>query len=406
LTSDPSDLFTASSCSITAGTLSGEFTVARDAPDGSYTVAVETNAGPSDSATSVFTVGPIPGHAARINGVTMVPDPSDIGQSSKVLFTVAVQNIGTSDISTARVRVKIFRPDGSLASSPYRSITSFKAATERTAQVTYALSSSAPLGDWKYDVYIYRVISTKTTLLDQDTGQRFTVQSPLKTGKILSVAASPDPVGQGGATAFTVTFRNTGNVIWSTAKLTARIYKPGSTTVYATRSLTVSKIAPNVEYSYQVKWKPSSSASLGTYTYDVYLTYKSTVLDSSIGNPVTVEPIVKTGVIVAVADAPDPAARGSTATFTVTVKNTGNFIWSSGKVTVKIYKPGSTSVYTTKSLSISNIAPGDEYTYNVKWTVSSSATKGTYTYNVYFYYGTSTLMDSDEGNPSNTITVN
>jgi hypothetical protein len=67
-----------------------------------------------------------------------------------------------------------------------------------------------------------------------------------------------------------VKFENTGNVIWSTAKLRAKIHKPDSTTVYATRRLTVSEIVPNVEYSYQVKWTASSSAALGTYTYDVY----------------------------------------------------------------------------------------------------------------------------------------
>jgi len=341
-----------------------------------------------------------PAYAAAITGMTVVPDP--VGQGSKMIFTVDVQNTGSKDISTAKVQLKIYKPAGSLASSPFKSITSFKAGTERTVEVTYTLSSSAPLGYWTYRVYVYR----GSTLLDQVTDQGFTVQPAVKTGEILSVTANPDPVGRGGATAFTVTFNNTGNVVWSTAKLTAKIHKPGSTTVYVTRSLTVSNIAPNVEYSRGVMWTPSSSALLGTYTYDVYLTYGSLVLDSSIGNTVTVEPIVKTGEIVSVADAPDPLARPGTATFTVTVKNTGNTIWSSGKVTIKIHKPGSATVYTTKSLSISNIVPGVEYTYNVKWTVSSSATTGTYTYDVYFYYGTSTLMDSDVGNPSNTIQVN
>jgi len=305
-------------------------------------------------------------------------------------------------MTSARVQLRIYRPDGRLASSPSKSITRFMAGSERTVQITYTLSSSAPLGAWACDVYVYR----GSTLLDQVADQGFTVQPPVKTGEILSVAADPDPVGAGGTTAFAVTFRNTGNIIWSTAKLTAKIHKPDSTTVYATRSLTVSKIVPNVEYSYDVKWKPSSSAALGTYTYDAYLTYRSTVLDSSIGNTVTVVPMVKTGEITSVTDAPDPVARGETATFTVTVKNTGNTIWSSGKVKVKIYKPDGTTLYTTKSLSISNLMPGVEYTYNVKWTVSSYATTGTYRYDVYFYYGASTLMDSDEGNPSNTITIN
>jgi len=342
-------------------------------------------------------------YAANIDNIDLVPDPSNVGQSSKMVYTITVQNTGINDISSAKVQVKIYMPGiGTPASSPYKYIMSFKAGTERTVNVTYTLSSSAPLGYWTYSVNVYR----GSTLLDQVADQGFTVQPPVKTGEILSVTADPDPVGAGGATAFTVVFKNTGNIIWSTAKLTAKIYKPDSTTPYTTRYRTVSKIAPNVEYSYQVKWKPSSSAPLGTYTYDVYLTYRSTVLDSSISNTVTVAPIVKTGKITSVTDAPDPVTRGETATFTVTVKNTGNFIWSSGKVKVKIYKPGSTSVYTTKSLSISNIAPGVEYAHDVKWAVSSTATTGAYRYDVYFYYGASTLMDSDEGNPSNTVTVN
>ena len=234
-------------------------------------------------------------YAARITGIAVVPDPSGVGQGSKMIFTVSVQNTGAKDISTARVQVKIYKPDGTLAASPYKSVSSFVAGTERTVQITYTLSSSAPLGVWTYGVYVYRVTYTSTTLLDQVTGQSFTVQ-----------------------------------------------------------------------------------------------------------------PVVMTGEIVSVADAPDPVTRGSTVTFTVTVENTGNVIWSSGKVTVKIYKPGG-SLYTTKSLSISNILPGVEYTYNVKWTVSSYAPKGTYRYDVYFYRVsgyTSILMDSDVGSPSNTIQVN
>ena len=125
--------------------------------------------------------------------------------------------------------------------------------------VTYTLSSSALLGDWTYGVYVYR----GSTLLDQVTGQGFTVQPAVKSGEILSVTADPDPVGQGGATAFTVTFENTGNVVWSTAKLTAKIYKPGSTSVYTTKSLSISNIAPGVEYTYNVKWAVSSYADGG-----------------------------------------------------------------------------------------------------------------------------------------------
>jgi photosystem II stability/assembly factor-like uncharacterized protein len=371
---------------------------------------------------SVFMVGPAEGWAVgqagtilhygnsvsllHITSLSLVPDQESVGQGSKVIFTVTVQNTGINDISSAKVQVKIYKPgDTTPASSPYKYISNFKAGTERTVDVTYTLSSTAPLGDWTYAVYVYR----SSTVTDQVPGQGFKVQPAVKTGEIPSVVAHPNPVGAGGATAFTVTFENTGNIIWPTAKLTLNIFKPSGTRAYATRSLTVSNIVPGVEYSGQVKWTPSSSALLGgstpvTYTYDMILTYKSTVLYTSAGNTVTVEPIMKTGVIISV-DAPSGFTRPGTVTFTVKVMNTGNTIWSSGKVTVKIYKPSSASVYTTKSLSLSNIVPGVEYAYNIKWPVSSSAMTGTYAYDVCFYYGTK-LTDSDVGDPSNTITIN
>jgi len=59
LTAVPAGLFSSSACSIAAGTLSGSFAVAPGALSGSYTVTVQTSAGAGDSATAVFTVGPI-----------------------------------------------------------------------------------------------------------------------------------------------------------------------------------------------------------------------------------------------------------------------------------------------------------------------------------------------------------
>ena len=56
LSSVPSNLFTSQACLITAGTLNASFTVASGATGG-YTVWAQTNAGPSDSATAIFTVG-------------------------------------------------------------------------------------------------------------------------------------------------------------------------------------------------------------------------------------------------------------------------------------------------------------------------------------------------------------
>ena len=165
----------------------------------------------------------------------------------------------------------------------------------------------------------------------------------------------------------------------------------------------ISSFKAGTERTVKLAYTLSSSAQLGYWTYGVYVYRSSTVLDEVAGQGFTVETPLKSGEILVIADSPDPVLHGKTATFTVVVKNTGNTIWSSGKVTIKIHKPGSTSLYTTKSLSISNIAPGVEYTYDVKWAVSSYATTGTYTYDVYFYYGTSTLMSSDLGN---TVTIN
>ena len=168
----------------------------------------------------------------------------------------------------------------------------------------------------------------------------------------------------------------------------------------------ISSFKAGTERNVKITYTLPLSAPLGYWTYDVYLYRSSTVLDKVAGQGFTVETPFKSGEILVIADSPGPVLHGKTATFTIVVKNTGNTIWSSGKVTIKIHKPDSTTVYTTKSLSISNIAPGVEYTYNLKWAVSSYATTGTYTYDVYFYYGTSTLMDSDVGDPSNTITIN
>jgi len=56
LTAVPSSLFTSQACSIVAGTLTGSFAVDSNAAAGDYSVTVQTNGDPSDSAASVFTV--------------------------------------------------------------------------------------------------------------------------------------------------------------------------------------------------------------------------------------------------------------------------------------------------------------------------------------------------------------
>jgi hypothetical protein len=54
----PSNLFISQTCTIAAGSLTGTFTVDASAPANTYTVTVQTDMGPVDSATSTFTVTP------------------------------------------------------------------------------------------------------------------------------------------------------------------------------------------------------------------------------------------------------------------------------------------------------------------------------------------------------------
>jgi subtilase family serine protease len=230
-----------------------------------------------------FTAGSGSEYAATMAGISVSPTTANVVQGSKVIFTVTVQNTGTKDISSAKVQVKIIKPDGKAASSPSKSISSFEAGTERTVNVTYALSSSAPVGDWMYGVYVYR----GSTLLDQATDQGFTVEPIVKTGQILSVTADPDPVVHGNTVVFTVTAKNTGNTIWSSGKVTVKIYKPDGK-LYTTKSLSIKNIQPDTEYTYDIKWKTSTGTKAADYRYDVYFYCGSKLMDSNAGNNVTI----------------------------------------------------------------------------------------------------------------------
>jgi hypothetical protein len=105
---------------------------------------------------------------------------------------------------------------------------------------------------------------------------------------------------------------------------------------------------------------------------------------------------------VSVTYSPDPVTRGRTATFTVTIDNTGNVVWLGAKIVIMIYTPGG-ALYTMLTLTVaSNILPRVEYTYNIGWAVPIYMTTGAYRYDVYLYYGT-TVIDK---NLANTIQVN
>jgi archaellum component FlaG (FlaF/FlaG flagellin family) len=239
------------------------------------------------SPTWTFTVTGI--YDGSSSAVSLSPDPGNVGQGSTLIFTVTVQNTGPSSIPSAKVLVKIYRPDGQLASSPYKSFSAFTAGSERTVQVTYTLSSSALAGEWTYDVLLYRVSPSPTTVLDQRVGRHFTVLPAVRAGQIVSVADAPDPVLRGTTATFTVTIKNTGNIVWSTGKIMMKIYKPDGS-LATTVSLTIRNVAPNTEYTYTVlSLLVPSSVPVGTYRYNVYLYYgTSTLLDSNTGNTITI----------------------------------------------------------------------------------------------------------------------
>jgi len=93
ITSVPAGLFTSSACIITAGTLSGSFTVASGASTGSYVVVVQTNAGALDSATVVFTVG----LTTTITPTTTLTVPTTTTQTTALTTTTQT----TSSITTS-----------------------------------------------------------------------------------------------------------------------------------------------------------------------------------------------------------------------------------------------------------------------------------------------------------------
>jgi hypothetical protein len=224
-------------------------------------------------------------YGAEIVSLGVVPDPSGVDQGSKMTFAVTVLNTGSKDMSSARVQLRILKPGGRVGSSPSKTITRFLAGSTRTIQITYNLPKSAAAGDWTYGVYVYR----SSTLLDSETDGGFKVRVP--SGVIVSVADSPDPVTHGTTASFTVTIKNTGNLVWSSAKITIKILKPDGK-LAKTLTINARNIQPGVEYTYTKDWRIptriSTSAPIGTYSYNVYLTYGSTPIANSIGNMITV----------------------------------------------------------------------------------------------------------------------
>jgi len=183
-----------------------------------------------------------------------------------IVFTISAWNTGTDNIPVATVELKIFGPDGGLAASPSRSISSFLSGSERTVKITYNLPRSASLGLWKYEVYLYGHVRSRT-LMDSETGRSFTVEPAIVTGDIVSIADAPDPVARRGTATFTVKIKSTGNIIWPNARITVNIYRAGGK-IPVSCVLSVMNILPGPEYTFNIQWRVPPGFPAGTYNYD------------------------------------------------------------------------------------------------------------------------------------------
>jgi hypothetical protein len=213
---------------------------------------------------------------AMISAVTLTPNPAV--QGSAVVFAVDVQNIASTTMSSLKVQVTIYGPDGNLVGSGSGTISRLAARAKSTVKITYTLPQSASPGLWTYSVSLYQ----GTTLLDQKTSGSFTVNQAVIAGSIISVSDSPDPVDRGRTLSFKVAIKNTGNNLWSSASVTVKIYGPDGK-LAATPVLTISNVQPGVQKSYTVSWKVPSNSQKGVWRYEVYLNYGSILIGSSTG---------------------------------------------------------------------------------------------------------------------------
>jgi subtilisin family serine protease len=213
--------------------------------------------------------------------------------------------------------------------------------------------------------------------------------------EITYVEAVPNPVGQGSKMIFNITVYNYGEKDISSATVYTKIYDPAGKLV-KTLSTTVKAFKHDTERNVQMTYALLSKAALGDWSYQVQVYMGKTLLDEALDNTFTVETASITGEILSVSD-DGPVSPGKTINFTVEVENTGNIIWKSGnaKIVIKIYDPAGKPVKTlTKTLG--ETVPGLEYTYSLSWKLPTSAKKGTYTYDVYLYYGKLLLGENVE----------
>jgi len=250
---------------------------------GSYTgvtnlASVTMNGPVTETATFAKRTGAI------ISAVTVTPNP--VVQGSAALFKTSVQNLGTSTLSSLKVQLTIYGPDGKQTGSGSGNISKLAAGATSNVKITYAVSSSASPGAWTCRISLY----SGSTILDQKTDGSFTVNTAIIAASIASVSDSPDPVATGRTVTFTVTFTNTGNTVWSSSSINIKLYKSDGA-LGTTLILKVSNIQPGAKYTCQIAWKVPSSGPRGTWRYEVYLYYGSilTATDTAAGSTVTVK---------------------------------------------------------------------------------------------------------------------
>ena len=95
-----------------------------------------------------------PPSGAEIVSLGVVPDSSGVDQGTRMTFTINVQNTGSKDMSSARVQLKILKPDGKLAKTLTITARNIQPGIEYNYTKNWRVPSTAPLGTYTYNVYL------------------------------------------------------------------------------------------------------------------------------------------------------------------------------------------------------------------------------------------------------------
>jgi hypothetical protein len=106
------------------------------------------------------------------------------------------------------------------------------------------------------------------------------VSTTVISGTILSVSDTPDPVSRKKTANFAVKISNTGNIAWSSATVTIKIYRPDGR-LADTLTVTVGGIQPGSQYTAKINWKVPSSGPKGVWHYEVYVNSGGVLIASS-----------------------------------------------------------------------------------------------------------------------------